>query len=184
MIDKPFSFEAAVDAARQNAVDTAAFDRFAASGRPLDWTPSLRTLGGGASPTIPAGSAIGKYVRLNGMGAAYFSIGFSSGATFGAAGSWEVLLPFGVCSLYSSVSGKGLNVCGGWQSSDASAGTYCFGPMVVDNTSNFSATPYYQSAYPVGTLALLTTTTPWTWATNDVITGFVVGPVIDGFNPL
>lgn len=179
MRDKPFSFLAAQEQARRVGLDFPALDRFAASGRPLDWTPAIV---GTTDPTYgTGGSRLGKYVRMNGMGAAYWSISFGTGSTFGS-GVWKIgNLPFNVCSLYNAGVGKGINVCGMWFGNSATQ--YSFGPVVVDNTTSFSAYPYYLSAYPVGTLTALTPTQPWTWADGFSFSGYVVGPLTDGFNP-
>lgn len=178
--EKPFAHNAAVDRMRRQQLDDASFDRYAGAGRALTWPTVMYDSGGLAAPVPDASSSV-RYVRHNGIVSVWFFLFFSGTSTFGGGNSWQLDIP-GVADTPLA----GDWVKGGWEAYDSSAAPngYIFGSVSALVTSGHTVASFlYRATAGVGAVTRISTTNPWTWATGDALTGFLVYEARDGFSP-
>lgn len=177
MKQRSFSFQAAEVAARNQALINADMQRYAASARAVtSFVPTIIPRFGGTAPTYTA-TATSTYIITNNILFYWWSIIFAGVSTAGTATSWGITTPVALATTNYG----GLTV-GTWVGYDNSTTNTVIGYSAAGN-GEAAITLFYTATSPVGVLTGPNATTPWTWAVNDVLSGFLQVRVPDGFNP-
>lgn len=182
---KPFQHNALSNVLRAGTLSRADLERFAASGRLVDFTPVIRNIGGTDLLSGATYQAEGKYMRHDNVAIIWFRFWISVAVITG--GTWYVDVSVPLSGLFTGEFVHVPQPIGRWYGQRGSSTLVTASGDLMAHSTDVTpagyAVPTYIDAVPTGAIQFLSSTSPFTWQTDAIFAGWMTCQVNDGFHP-